>query len=104
MAIKYSKWSENISTFTIQRPSKIYPHWDFWCANKPYGNPALRALVLLYTYVAAHVLVVDAVTKMFDLSLDSSVSPAVSNFPPIYSEPIKCFAAFIDEEFQVTLK
>jgi hypothetical protein len=23
------------------RPSKIYPNWDFWFENKPFGNPAL---------------------------------------------------------------
>jgi hypothetical protein len=39
MTIKYSKWSLNIPTFTIQRPSKIYPNSDFWFENKPSGNP-----------------------------------------------------------------
>jgi hypothetical protein len=39
MAIKYSKWSSNIPTFTIQRPSKIYPNCDFRFENKPSGNP-----------------------------------------------------------------
>jgi hypothetical protein len=29
MAIKY----------TIARPSKIYPNWDFWFENIPSGNP-----------------------------------------------------------------
>jgi hypothetical protein len=29
MAEIYSKWSENIPTFSIPRPSKIYPNWDF---------------------------------------------------------------------------
>jgi hypothetical protein len=27
MAIKYSKLSQNITTFSIPRPSKIYPNW-----------------------------------------------------------------------------
>jgi hypothetical protein len=40
MAVKYSKWSQNIPTFTIQMPSKIYPNWDFCFENKPSGNPA----------------------------------------------------------------
>jgi hypothetical protein len=22
-----------------ERPSKIYPNWDFWLENKPSGNP-----------------------------------------------------------------
>jgi hypothetical protein len=39
MAIKYSKWSWNIPTFTIQRPSKIYLHLGFLFENKPSGNP-----------------------------------------------------------------
>jgi hypothetical protein len=43
MAIKYSKWSSNVPTFTIQRPSKIYTNWDFWFENKPSGKPGWRA-------------------------------------------------------------
>jgi hypothetical protein len=31
--------SQNISTFSNVRPSKIYPNWDFWFEKKPYGNP-----------------------------------------------------------------
>jgi hypothetical protein len=26
--------------FSIVRPSKIYPKWDFWFENEPSGNPA----------------------------------------------------------------
>jgi hypothetical protein len=40
MAVKYSKWPQNISTFSNLRPSKRYPNWDFWFENKPSGNPA----------------------------------------------------------------
>jgi hypothetical protein len=36
MVIKYSR-------FSITRPSKIYPNWDFWFENKPSGNPDLEA-------------------------------------------------------------
>jgi hypothetical protein len=25
--------------FSLARPSKIYPNWDFWFENKPSGNP-----------------------------------------------------------------
>jgi hypothetical protein len=32
MALKYT-------TFSIARPSKIYPNWDFWFENMPSGNP-----------------------------------------------------------------
>jgi hypothetical protein len=39
-AINYPKWSKNITTFSITRPSKIYPKWDFLFENKPSGNPA----------------------------------------------------------------
>jgi hypothetical protein len=39
MAVKYSKWSKNIPTFSIPKPSKIYPNCDFWFENKPSGNP-----------------------------------------------------------------
>jgi hypothetical protein len=39
MVINYSKWSQNLQTFFILRPSKIYPNWDFWLENKPSGNP-----------------------------------------------------------------
>jgi hypothetical protein len=46
--ITYTKWplnipknsySQNIQTFSIPRPSKIYPNFGF--ENKPSGNPGL---------------------------------------------------------------
>jgi hypothetical protein len=39
MTVIYSTWQENTSTFSIPRPSKIYPNWDFWFKNKASGNP-----------------------------------------------------------------
>jgi hypothetical protein len=39
MALKYSKWSYNVSTISNLRPTTIYPNWDFWFENKPSGNP-----------------------------------------------------------------
>jgi hypothetical protein len=45
MAVKYSKWSKYILTFSIPRPSKIYPNWVFWFENKPSGNPGLGRLI-----------------------------------------------------------
>jgi hypothetical protein len=30
IAARYSQYSQNIPTFSIPRPSKIYPDWDFW--------------------------------------------------------------------------
>jgi hypothetical protein len=30
MGVINSKWPKNIPTFSIPRPSKIYPNWDFW--------------------------------------------------------------------------
>jgi hypothetical protein len=48
--IKYTKWKYkipkcnkidqmviNLPTSSIARPSKIYPNWDFWFENIPYG-------------------------------------------------------------------
>jgi hypothetical protein len=29
-AIHYTKWPQNIPTFSILWPSIIYPNWDFW--------------------------------------------------------------------------
>jgi hypothetical protein len=40
MAVKYNKSPKNIPTFSIARPSKIYPNCDFWFENLPSGNPA----------------------------------------------------------------
>jgi hypothetical protein len=37
MAVKWTKWPQNISTTT--RPSNIYPKWDFWFENIQSGNP-----------------------------------------------------------------
>jgi hypothetical protein len=39
MAVKYSKLSSNVTIFSIPRPSKFYPNWDFWFENKSSGNP-----------------------------------------------------------------
>jgi hypothetical protein len=41
MTVKYSKWHWNIPSFSILRPSKINPNWDFWFENKPSGNPGV---------------------------------------------------------------
>jgi hypothetical protein len=38
MAIKYSKWPYKIPTFSILRPTKIYPNRDFRNENIPCGN------------------------------------------------------------------
>jgi hypothetical protein len=35
---KLTKWPLNIP-YSIARPSKIYPIWDFWFENKASGNP-----------------------------------------------------------------
>jgi hypothetical protein len=40
MTVKYSKCSWNIPTFSSQRPSEIYPNWDFWFESIPSGSPA----------------------------------------------------------------
>jgi hypothetical protein len=40
-AIKYSKWSQNIPTFTIQRPSKIYPNLVFFVWKQTIWQPCL---------------------------------------------------------------
>jgi hypothetical protein len=39
MAVKQTKWPQNIPTSSIVRPFKIYPNWDFWFENMPSGNP-----------------------------------------------------------------
>jgi hypothetical protein len=31
--------SIKIPAFSIVGPSKIYPNWDFWFENIPFGNP-----------------------------------------------------------------
>jgi hypothetical protein len=43
-AVKCKKWLENIPTFFIPRPSKIYPNWNFWFANVTSGNPASQTM------------------------------------------------------------
>jgi hypothetical protein len=48
MAINYTKWPLNIPTFSIPRPSKIYPSWNFWSYNKPSGNLALNAMLMAF--------------------------------------------------------
>jgi hypothetical protein len=50
VAIKYFKWSKNIPTFPVPRPSKIYPNWDFWFENRPSGNPVGWYIALSKAY------------------------------------------------------
>jgi hypothetical protein len=42
MGVKYTKRRWNIPTFSILRPSKIYPNWDFWFENVPSCNPTAQ--------------------------------------------------------------
>jgi hypothetical protein len=42
MSVEYSKRTQNISTFSNLRPSKIYPNCTFWFENKPSGKPVLH--------------------------------------------------------------
>jgi hypothetical protein len=42
MAIIYSKWAQNMPTFSILKPYKIYPNAYFRFENVPSGNPACR--------------------------------------------------------------
>jgi hypothetical protein len=39
LAVMYFKRIYNIPTFSIPRPIKIYPNWDFWFENARSGNP-----------------------------------------------------------------
>jgi hypothetical protein len=48
ISIKYSKWPQNIYTFSNLRLSKIYPNWDFWFENNPSGNPATPHQISLH--------------------------------------------------------
>jgi hypothetical protein len=42
MGLKCTKRPLNVPTFSIPRPSKIFPNWDFWFENIPSGNPDLQ--------------------------------------------------------------
>jgi hypothetical protein len=54
MATKYTKWPQNIptssSTFSIARPSEIYPNRDLWFENMPAGNPGLYSNPLYFLH------------------------------------------------------
>jgi hypothetical protein len=41
---KKFKWPYNMQTFSIPRPPKIYPNWDFWFEKIPSGNPGTKGL------------------------------------------------------------
>jgi hypothetical protein len=50
LAIKYVKGQKypndkNITTFSIPKPSKIFPNWDFWYENIPSGNPGYIVVI-----------------------------------------------------------
>jgi hypothetical protein len=42
MAVKYTKWTNNLLATFIAKHSKNYPNWDFWFENLPSGNPGQR--------------------------------------------------------------
>jgi hypothetical protein len=48
MTEKYSKWSYNITTFSIPKPSKFLQ--DFWFENKTSGNPAPGVDTVIASY------------------------------------------------------
>jgi hypothetical protein len=56
MATKYNKWPQNIPnghTFSIPKPSKIYPNCEFCYENIPSANPVIerkRLLFVIYKY------------------------------------------------------
>jgi hypothetical protein len=39
----YSRWPENIPTFVLPRPSKIYPNWGFWWELYTIWQPWFRS-------------------------------------------------------------
>jgi hypothetical protein len=45
----FSTYKMHIPTFSIVRPSKMYPNLDFWFENLPSGNPGglVQYIVLL---------------------------------------------------------
>jgi hypothetical protein len=55
MDVNRSKWSENMPTSFIARPSKIYPNWIFWFESMPSGNPALDAFKVFKPLAGLHV-------------------------------------------------
>jgi hypothetical protein len=47
MAVKYSEWLQNISTFSIPRLSKFYQKLGFWFESKPSGNPGAETAIVV---------------------------------------------------------
>jgi hypothetical protein len=39
----------SMPTFSIPRPSKIYPNWDIWNQNIPSGNPGMGRKVFWFS-------------------------------------------------------
>jgi hypothetical protein len=83
-AIIYSKWASNIPTFSILRPSKIYPNWDFWFENISFGNPALDTGMIpaLFRHSVGIFLAVLAVCRLLDLNMLTNIfwmrSPSIA--------------------------
>jgi hypothetical protein len=44
LAAKLDKVAIKIPTSAVERPSKIYPNYDFWFENMPSGNPGPATL------------------------------------------------------------
>jgi hypothetical protein len=60
--------------FSVARPSKIYPNWDFWFENKPSGNP-VRNSKYKKTQKRGY-------KKMFDRKLQKNVRQNAKTFLP----------------------
>jgi hypothetical protein len=52
--------------FSVARPSKIYPNWDFWFENKPSGNPVRNSKYKKRKNVATKNVRQKITKKMFD--------------------------------------
>jgi hypothetical protein len=81
MTIKFTKWVLNIPSrhkMYRQSPSKIYPNWDFWYANKPPGNPAFQSISVFWP-------------KCLKILLFQSTYTFLSNIKAIKHPPITKF-------------
>jgi hypothetical protein len=60
MAVIYSKWPNNEPTFSIARPSIIYPNYDFWFGLAT-PDPGFRSLLASFRVLSDFFAVVAAV-------------------------------------------
>jgi hypothetical protein len=78
---KYTKWTQNIPTSSMERPSKIYQNWDFMFEKQMYHLAALSQSLLVNDELLQNIFAGGGRRKSFFPSKRSFVSRETNASP-----------------------